>query len=123
MKFLLIVLLMVPQFSWAAARHVTASGGSPIPTAYSASNSQSQIVECAGNTIKILNQTESVLFFGFGRASAAPELDLSFVPPGPGAGHTIRPDGGPGSGVYLYIRAPAGAVTSGTVEVSCTTEE
>lgn len=121
MKFL--VLFFLPILAFAGAAQITASGGSPIPTSYSATNSQSRVLECIGNTIKILNQTDSVLAFGLGRSNAAPDADYSFIPPGPNSGHTVKPQGFSGSGTYLYIRAPNAAETSGTVQVSCTTED
>lgn len=101
---------------------ITASGGSPIPASYS-TGSQSQAVQCSqSNVIEVLNQTSSVLAVSFSRdASSAPSSDFGFVPSGANSGTryflTI------GNGTYIYIRSAGSAITSGTVQVSCWTED
>lgn len=105
----------------ATGTQITASGGSPIPTAFSASNSQSKVMECKGNVVEILNQTTAVIAVGMGTTSAVPGFDFLFVPGGPSSGNVFKPKGGVGS--YIYIRSAGTSVTSGTVQVSCYYEE
>lgn len=123
MKFILIFLMLVAPMSWAGAKQITASAPAPIKTTYDSASTQSQVIECIGNMIKILNQTDSVLAFGFGRVNSTPQADYSFVPPGPNSGHAFKNSTVAGSGTYIYIRAPNAEEDSGTVQVSCTTED
>ena len=101
---------------------VTASGGSPIPTAY-ATDAQSRVIQCSqSNVVEVLNQTSAVLAVSFARdASSVPVSDFGFVPPGTNSGTryymTI------GNGTYVFIRSAGSAVTSGTVQVSCWSED
>lgn len=122
MKRLLLALFLASQLAYAAGSQVTASGGSPIPTAFSVSDTQSQVRLCSGNVVEILNQTASVLAIGFGTSTSVPGTDFTFIPPGPAAGHTIKPKGGI-SGNYVYIRSAGSSTTSGSVQVSCYFED
>jgi hypothetical protein len=124
MRFVVFFLLfLIPVNGYGAATQITASGGSPIPIAFSASNAQSQVRACPGNVVEVLNQTSTALAVGFGRSSSVPSSDYVFVPPGPNSGHVIRPKGGLNAADYVYIRSAVSAITSGTVQVSCYTEE
>ena len=121
MKNILIALALFALPLYGKGIQITATGGAPIPTSFSSSNSQSQVMECQGNVAEVLNQTASVIAVGFGTSSATPPFDYNFVPPGPAAGHRIKPRGGIGS--FIYIRSAGTAVTSGTVQVACYHEE
>lgn len=121
MKIISALLFFLPTICFAAGTQITASGGSPIPTAFSASNSQSRVMECKGNVVEVLNQTSSVLAVGMGTSSAVPGFDYLFVPSGPASGNVFKPKGGVGS--YIYIRSAGSAITSGTVQVSCYYED
>lgn len=118
-------LLLLILFFCATALPVqlTFSGGSPSTQDYSTSNSQSKAMACEGNTIEVLNQVEAIVAVGFSDGNGVPSFDYKYIPAGPGAGTRIRPKGGLSSGLYVYIRTPNGAVTSGTIQISCTTEE
>lgn len=121
---LLLALLLLPVTVFATGSQITASGGSPIPTAFSASNAQSQIQECQGNVIEIMNETSSKLAVGFAPSSSAPTSDFKYVPSGPLSWTVIKPKGGFSSGTYVYLRSASGStVTSGSVTVSCTYED
>lgn len=119
-RFILTMLFCLPAFPYGV--QVTASGGSPIPASY-ATDSQSKVIQCGqSNVIEVLNQTSSVLAVSFTRdGSTAPSSDFGFVPPGANSGTryflTI------GNGTYIYIRSAGSAISSGTVQVSCWTED
>lgn len=123
MRFSLLILLFLPGLLLGKGTSITASGGSPIPTAFSISNTQSQIQECQGNVIEVLNQTTAVLAMGFGTVTAAPGFTFTFIPPGPASGHSIKPKGGSGAGTYVYLKSAGSSITSGTAQVSCYYEE
>jgi len=121
-KAFIVLSLLVATKAFPYGVNITASGGSPIPASYS-TGSQSQVVQCSqSNTIEVLNQTSAVLAVSFSRdSSTAPSSDFGFVPPGANSGTryyiTI------GNGTYIYIRSAGSAVSSGTVQVSCWTED
>lgn len=102
---------------------ITFSGEAPSTTSFSASNSQSRTMACEGNTVEVMNNTTAILAIGISEAGTVPSSDYKYVPAGPAAGTRFKPKGGLSYGLYLYIRTPGGAITSGTVEISCTTEE
>lgn len=123
MKSLILGLVVgIANIALATGTSITPSGGSPIPAAFSSSNSQSKVMECNGNVVEILNQSSTVLAIGFGTASAAPSSDFLFVPSGANSGHSFKPAGGLSSGTYIYIRGLS-AITSGTVQVTCYYED
>lgn len=122
-KLLTLAIALIGATAFCGGTQITASGGSPIPTAFSASNTQSQVQECQGNVIEVQNESATKLVIGFGTSAAVPPFDYKFVPSGPLAWQSFRPKGGFGSGTYIYIRSAGSAVTSGTVSVSCTSED
>ena len=122
MKILFLILLS-PLLALAGGTQITASGGSPIPTSFSASNTQSQVQECQGNVIEIMNETSTKLAVGLATSGSAPSTDYKYVPSGPLSWSIIKPKGGSSSGTYIYIRSAGSAITSGTVTVSCTYED
>ena len=115
---LLVIAFLLAMNAFGKGTQITASGGSPIPSSYSAVNTQSQVQVCDGNVVEILNQTSTVLGVAFGTSSTAPSTDYAFVPGGPASGNVIRPDNGFDSNTYVYIRGVS-SITSGTVQVSC----
>lgn len=115
-------LLLFTSIGFSKGIQITASGGDPIPTAYSTSNSQSKTMECQGNVVEIMNETSTKLAVGFGKDTATPD-DYKFVPAGPGSWTVVVPKGGSSSGTYLYVRSAGSAITSGSISVSCTFEE
>lgn len=123
MRFIVLLFSMMSFFAMGKGVQITASGGSPIPNAYSASDSQSKALECQGNVVEIMNESSTKLAFEFGTSSTAPTTDYKFVPAGPGSWTVAVPKGGMGSGTYLYIRSAGSAITSGTYTASCTFEE
>lgn len=122
MKIIALLTMVMSLFCYAAGTSVTASGGDPIPAAFSYTNTQSRVMECKGNVVEVLNQTATVLSVGFGTSSSVPSFDYVFVPAGPASGHSFKPKGGFSGGTYVYIRGLS-SITSGTVQVSCYYEE
>jgi hypothetical protein len=122
MKTWALILTLLPIVCNATGTSITSSGGSPIPSSFSASNNQSKVMECNGNVVEILNQSSTVLAVGFGTSGSAPSSDYLFVPGGPNSGHSFKPAGGLSSGTYVYIRGLS-AITSGTVQVTCYYED
>jgi hypothetical protein len=118
MRILLAAFLLFPILALGTGTSITPSGGSPIPAAFSSSDSQSKVMECNGNVVEVLNQSSTVLGVGFGDTSTAPTSTYLFVPGGPNSGHSFKPAGGLSSGAYVYIRGLS-AITSGTVQVTC----
>lgn len=121
-KLLLFLALTCNALAFAKGTAITASGGSPIPTAFSTSDSQSKVIECQGNVVEILNLTETALAYGFGRTASVPSFDFAYTLPGSttvGSGVLVKPLGGMSSGDYVFIRSMGSAITSGTVLVSC----
>jgi len=123
MKKLSLLLLLLQSVAFSLGTQITASGGSPIPATFSASNSQSQVQACEGNVIEIMNETSTKLVVGFGTSGGAPATDYKYVPSGPLSWTTIKPKGGSSSGTYIYIKSAGSAITSGTVTISCTYED
>lgn len=124
MKHILALVLILPAMALGQGTKITGTGGAPIPTAFSATDTKSQVQECKGNVVEILNLTAAEIGFGFGTSSSVPAYDYSFVPPGPNSGGRYKPKGGLSSGTYVYIRSASGsALTSLSVLVSCYNEE
>ena len=62
---------------------ITPSGGAPIPIAYSASDSQSQVGKLsAANGLIIQNNSDGKIYYGIGTATAVPANDLGAVKAG-----------------------------------------
>lgn len=107
----------------AQAVQLTFSSESPSAVNYSTTNSQSKAMACSGNTVEVLSHTDAIVAIGIADGNNVPSQDYKYIPAGPGSGTRFRPKGGLSYGLYIYVRTPAGAVSSGTVEISCTTEE
>lgn len=119
---LLFLAFIVATSAFGKGTQITASGGSPIPTAFSTSDSQSKAMECQGNVVEILNLSATALAYGFGKTSSVPVFDYAYALPGSttvGSGVRVKPLGGMSAGDYVYIRSAGSAITSGTVLVSC----
>lgn len=124
MHKLLLLALLVPLMAIAKGTVVTATGGAPIPTSFSASDAHSQVMECQGNVLEVINYPEVPLAVGFGTSTTAPAFDYAYVPTGSGGVGRFKPKGGMSGGQYVYIRAAGGATaTSDSVFVSCYYEE
>ncbi len=123
MRTIFLLLALTTSVLYGKGYTVTASGGAPVPTSFSTSDSQSKIGECQGNVIEFINSTDAPLSFGFGSSTAVPvQGDYAYVPAGPGGIGRFKPKGGVGP--YLYIRAAGGATaTSASIYVSCYFEE
>lgn len=98
-----------------------------IPIAFSAS-AGSQVMECQGNVVEIVNYTDAPLAVGFGQALVVPPSDYAYVPTGSGSASTsaatarFKPKGG--VGLWLYVRTVSGSTaTAGLVLASCYNEE
>ena len=124
MKHLATVLLFFSLNSFGLAKLITASGGSPIPTAFSVSDTQSNVLVCGiTRELEIDNDTGSALFIGFKDSGTLPSFDYAFILSGPKSGRVFRrepPENVFGNGTAVYIRSASGSpITSGTVAVTC----
>lgn len=119
MRLLLCLALFLGQFAIAKGVSVDASSTN-IPASFTEGNASSELFQCAGDVVEVLNQTTAVLAVGFsGSSSAAAQTDFAYVPSGPKSGNSFKLRN-PLSGDWVYIRSVSGsAITSGTVQVSC----
>lgn len=120
MKNALLALLLLPAQLLALGTYVPLSGGSQLPAAYTGS-APSLTMSCRGaNKVEILNYTTSALAWNWTNSNTVvPTEDFSYVPAGSGGGNTWTLPSPMGSAAYLYVRAPAGAVSSGSFYLSC----
>lgn len=123
MKQQRLILLFVTTLAFGATRDsfkITASGGTPLTTSYSVSDTQSKVLlnmvykkQCC-----VYNGTASLIAFNVdnGEAAAAPSSDTNEIPVPAGLGACA---GGPIS-TRLYLRSYSGSnITSGTVTGWC----
>lgn len=90
-----------------------------IPTSFTEGDSGSELFQCSGNVVEVLNQTSEVLAVGFsGSASAAAQTDFAYIPAGPKSGNSLKLKS-PLSGEWVYLRSLGSAISSGTVQVAC----
>lgn len=115
---LLLVLFMQCNSVYAKGVSVDASANN-IPTSFTEGDSGSELFQCSGNVVEILNQTAEVLAIGFsGSASSPAQTDFAYIPSGPKSGNSIKLRSAL-SGEWIYIRSVGSAISSGTVQVSC----
>ena len=106
------------------AQLITASGGSPIPIAYDANDSQSKVMICGSSQeVEVINNTTTLLALGLKEGDILPTSDYAFVLAGPNAGRVFLKGNQNqviGNNTAVYIRSTSGAaITSGTVAISC----
>ncbi len=113
---LLASLVFAAQVSAIESFKITASGGSPIPTAYSTSDTQSKVKTGLRykSQVCVYNSTASVIAINIdnGDSSTAPSADAKdiYVPASTGA------CAGPPVSSRVYLRSDSGStITSGTV--------
>lgn len=124
MRTLLFLLLLAPTVALPLAVQIIASGGSPIPIAYSVADTQSNALTCGiSRELEVINNTSSLLALGFKDTGVLPSSDYVFILAGPSSGRVFRkdpPDVVVGNNTAVYIRSASGSpITSGTVEISC----
>jgi len=118
MHRVLALLLLIPIFSLAgppSSFKITASGGSPIPTAYSAANTQSLAKSGLRyqRWLCVYNSTGSVIAVNTnGTTTLAPTADVGDIYMPAGVGRCLEVDGLN----TVYIRSDSGStITSGVV--------
>ena len=116
--FCLVASAEIPALQSPKAVKVTASGGSPIPTAFSSGSSQSRIIQNLSgySHAVVVNSTSSDVAVNFGNDASAPGDDTGnvYIPPGAGVVlDNVRISGS----VYLKSDSVS-TITSGTVKVS-----
>lgn len=118
--FLVLSLVLALQCERVFGRGVSVDASvNNIPTTFTEGNSGSELFQCSGNVVEILNQTSEVIAVGFSSsASSAAQTDFAYIPAGPKSGNSMKL-GGPLSGEWLYIRSVGSAISSGTVQASC----
>lgn len=101
--------------SFAGFVKITASGGSPIPTAYSTSDSQSAALTArASKGLTIHNQTGSQIAYSRGESDAAPSADDGVVP---GGAVVTRDNFGISNNSVIFIRSDSGLAITDDLDV------
>ena len=118
---LLLLVLSVTSFARLRSVKITASGGSPIPTSYDISDSQSAAVVCeAARHLMVLNETSARIAMMAIVSTSSPSdtsKDQLYVIGGAAAAWDFLPIA---TGATVFLRSDSGAaITTGTVEIMC----